>query len=189
VPHPSYPPWFDQPRSICEEHKLWWSSLYCFLHPAVTSCLSGANILFTPCPSAPVISEKCWDLNLNRTISFPPHHSLSAVTLCGNWMNLRFIFEIFRIVRDRVHLCIVAWYLAQACDKWSGFAFQNGELHSFVLMSGTQFPLTSDRPAMLYFRRFIALVERQHNCTKQASCAIGGEGNRRDLHKKEGQKT
>jgi hypothetical protein len=122
----TWPTNLDQPQVYYQEHKLWCSSLYAFLHSAVTSCLSGANILLTSCSRAPVIYHKCWILT--GTGSLP---SLLITRSYPLLLMIIYTFHVWNIQNcpwHTVRLCIVAWSLAQTCDKWTVFAFQNGEI-------------------------------------------------------------
>lgn len=98
----------DQPQVYFQEHKLWCSLLYTFLHPAVTSCLSGANILLMSYSRAPVIYQKCWISTGTGPFPFLLTTHCYPLSLCvATDDSLYFMFEIFRIVPGRQYVFVL----------------------------------------------------------------------------------
>jgi hypothetical protein len=55
IPFPSHPPWLDNSNYVCEEYKLWISSLCSFLQSPVTSSLFVQIFSSAPCSQTPSV--------------------------------------------------------------------------------------------------------------------------------------
>lgn len=70
TPCPSHPPWYNHLTILSKGYELWTSPLCSFLHPPVTSCLIGPNIVLSV-----QFSDTLNCISLRKRLSFTPVHS------------------------------------------------------------------------------------------------------------------